>query len=159
MADSNYLSPELKNYYLLDFEQVLVIDDSFWGIQNDFLKSCLQKINTSNSIQTLYSRIKKIDISDDEESYLVLGFTKDIKENLQRNLEKFVGTFKNCNAITLDLMPPSKNLNTGPEELKSGAIHNKEYFNIHHFRITCLSNKYEVHEQFWTQITLLLVNI
>ena len=157
MPDPYYLTPELKKYYLLDFEQVLLINDPFWGIPETFLRTVLKQINTSENTQTLYSKIKHENDFEDEESYLVIAYAKTIESKLIEKLSMLTSSFSN-QAISIDHLPPSDNLNIGPTDYQIGAIHNKDYFKIHHFRITFLSKKYENHLSFWSTIMDLLVN-
>lgn len=157
MAAEQYLNKTLKQYYLLDFEQVLLIKDPFWGIPETFLRGVLSEINTSENIQTLYSKIKHEDDAEDDESYLVIAFTKDIETRLTESLKTFASSFSR-NSISIDKMPPSENLNVGPANYQIGAINNKNYFNLHHFRITFISENTDLHEVFWVQLKELLVN-
>lgn len=157
MAAEQYLNKTLKQYYLLDFEQVLLIKDPFWGIPEDVLRRVLSEINTSENIQTLYSKIKHENDEEDDESYLVIAFTKEVEVELTESLKTFASSFPG-NTISMDKMPPSENLNVGPAEYQIGAINNKNYFNLHHFRITFISKNIAPHEGFWTQLKELLVN-
>ena len=158
MLDQNYLTPNLKKYYLLDFEQVVLIKDAFWGIPEVFLKEVLTVINASENIQSLYSKLKYENDPEDEESYLVIAYSKKIEVQLQEKLTTYAATFPN-HTISIEHLSPSQNLNIGPTDYQIGAIHNKNYFNIHHFRITFLSDTYTNHLEFWITMKDLLVNI
>ena len=151
-----YLTPELKKYYLLDFEQVLLIMDPFWGIPEGFLRGILKSINTSENIQSLYSKLKHQTDSEDEESYLVIAYSKNIEAELQQKLKKLQSSFVN-QTLSIDILTPSDNLNIGPADYQIGAIHKKDYFKIHHIRITFISDIYDDHLIFWTSIKDLLV--
>lgn len=158
MTDRHYLTPSLKKYYLLDFEQVLLIDDPFWGIPETFLKSVLTGINSSENFQTLYSKIKHKNDAEDDESYLVFTYAKKVEHEIHINLQKFSSLFQN-QVLTIEPMPPSDNLNVGPSNFQIGAIHNKNYFNIYHYRITFVSKIYNEHLLFWETIRDYLINI
>ena len=157
MTDPFYLTSELKKYYLLDFEQVLLLHDPFWGIPEPFLRLVLSEINTSEDIQTLYSKLKKEDIEEDEESYLVIAYSKRCEQVLHKKLNQLASSLSK-NQLIVEQLPPSENLNLGPENYDIGAINNPNYFKLHHVRITFLAENYETHCLFWQRIKQLLVN-
>lgn len=157
MTDVTYLTSDLKKYYLLDFEQVLLINDPFWGIPESFLRMVLTDINTSENIQSLYSKIKKQHDYEDDESYLVIAYSRSIEAELHKILSQLPSSFPQ-HTLSIDLMPPSENLNVGPTHHKIGSINNKNYFNLYHFRITFIAEKYKEHQSFWQTIKDLLVN-
>ena len=156
MTDQSYLTKDLKRYYLLDFEQVLLLKDPFWGIPEPFLRTVLTEINNSENIQSLYSKIKKEDAIEDEESYLVIAYSDHIENELKERLNQLLLLFPN-ETVNIDLMPPSENLNKGPINYEIGVINNVNYFKLFHFRITFVAEKYREHLLFWQTIKNLLI--
>ena len=58
MNDDLYLSDELKQYYMTDFEKLLTYKKSdFWDI-DDGLINILVKINNSQNVQTIYEVVR-----------------------------------------------------------------------------------------------------
>jgi hypothetical protein len=140
MEEDQYLTKDLKDYYMSDFQNLLSFKTSdFWDI-DEGLETLLRKININVEFQTLYS--KKFKINPDSfpiegESYLELAFTKKAHGQLLQILNQ-VKNSTNCkeSEVVIIECDPSDNANCRPEsKFEIGCIKNPDYFRIKHIKI------------------------
>ncbi|MDH4472272.1 MAG: hypothetical protein QE487_06670 [Fluviicola sp.] len=79
-----YLTPELKAYYMNDFnEKVVPFSEESWKLDDGVLEY-LQTINRNPLIQTLYSKKYNINksVNNDSESYLMFTYARELEDKL-----------------------------------------------------------------------------
>src|SRR5690606_22240948 len=136
---NKYLTSTLKSKYLLDFDKLLQETDGFWGIENEFLKEKLIRINRSSNIQTLYSKYGNKHPSD-WISYLQFAYTKKVEPTLFKVvipglLYNFNQNGSDESVCYYEFHKPS----VRPKQTKSrfdlACIDDKNYFNINSIKI------------------------
>ena len=154
MEEYQYLTTDLKNYYMSDFLNLLSLKGSdFWDI-DEGLEILLKQINSSIDFQTLYSKKFKINpgsLPSEGESYLELAFTKKMHTQLLKILNQ-VKNSTNCknSQITIIEFNSCDNANFRPEsQFEIGCIKNPDYFRIKHFKIKIESLDIKCHDLFW----------
>lgn len=154
MEEDQYLTNDLKNYYMSDFQNLLSFKGSdFWDI-DEGLETLLKQINTNANFQTLYSKKFKIDpdlFPIEGESYLEIAFTKKTHPQLLQILNQ-VKNSNNCkdSQITITECDPCENANYVPEsKFEIGCIKNPDYFRIKHLKIKIESIDITCHDLFW----------
>ena len=139
------LTPELKAYYMADFEQnVLPCRDEFWKL-DDGLADLLIRINKSNNIQTLYSR-RRIYANDKNcVSSLWILVSKDVKNS---TIKKFV---KECNEklVNFQCIPVEDIVQNLKPEISMNCMTDSNYFNNGAVMISVKSPIQHNHELFW----------
>ncbi len=151
---SIYLNPELKAYYMADFDYLLnSVEDDFWKIDSG-LTELLVRINQNEGLQTLYS--KKIqDVKTDflnPISYLRLAFVPDLEKPVQQI----------CIELIQALDGREAQVNVSPEDglenriykadSPMGCKNNPDYFKVKHFYIELRSEQEELHHRFWQML-------
>lgn len=139
------LTPELKAYYMADFEQnVLNCEDDFWQLDNG-LKDLLININSSPNIQTLYSR-KRNDKNDTNiYSFLWVLISKNVSDakvnNFIRDAKSKLYDF-NCQ--------PVKRLTQNKEKhIKMNCINDSNYFKNGAIIMQVVTPEQNEHDAFW----------
>jgi len=148
-----YLNPELKKWYLEDFERLLNLDDDYWNIDSIFLQDILVKINENNNIQTLYSKLDEQD-----ESYLFFTYSSDVELKLFRFI---IPQLLSVNpGLSYEYLPPRINLNTGLNNgVELACVTDINYFNVHQIRLGLVSKIPIDHKKFWNLIKNLLSQV
>ena len=155
-----YLTKELKDFYLKDFEQSLTTDDDFWKIEKS-IKDYLININKNNRLQTLYSKNGQNNFFND--SYLTFCYTSDLEQMLlkvciPKILSKFNNLSKSC--CFYEFSYPRKNENYNPDRsLGFSCTDNENHFKINHIKIILKSRDKKIHSDFWICLTEELINI
>ena len=148
-----YLNPELKAYYLEDFDRLLNLDDAYWTIDSELLQVVLSKINQNKNIQSLYSKH-----DDKDESYLFFTFSNSVELKLFRFI--IPQMLSVIPGLTYEYLPPRINLNTG---LNNGVIlacvTDENYFNVHQIRLGLVSADPILHKDFWNLVQNLLCQV
>src|SRR5690554_673097 len=131
-----FLTPQLKDYYMKDFNNLLKMKEEFWELDNEFLKEKLIKINSNPNIQTLYSKYG-IQGPDDLESYIEIAFTQNIELEIFRSiLPNLIYTYS---SISMDLSNcyyrystprVNRNYSIGDDKRGIGCLDDKDYFRI-----------------------------
>jgi hypothetical protein len=159
MEEEQYLTDELKTYYMSDFRNLLSFKGSeFWDI-DEGLETLLEKINDLTNFQSLYSKMFKLDVENfatEGISYLDLAYRKEARDQLLQILNQ-VKDATSCNGSQVSIFEchSSDNANFRSEsKLQIGCINNPDYFRIKHFKITIKSLNIECHDLFWKNIKL-----
>ncbi len=157
LMEEIYLTPELKSYYINDFNSVITLSTDFWGIDNG-LKDVLININKSSAIQTLYS--KKHDFhktSFEYESYLIIAYKKEVELELFRFvIPEFLILF-NTNeyqkfSYSFELPVLNSNYRNGESHFNIGCINNEKYFFVNNIKFELISDNEIIHNTFWKHL-------
>jgi|CXWL01.1.fsa_nt_gi hypothetical protein len=154
MKEIQYLTKELKKYYMSDFENLLSFKGSdFWDI-DDGLENILRQINSNNDVQTLYSKRYKPNpdyLTTQTDSYLEIAFTKEFESELISRLTNLKASFTCKNAsLSISEGNTGENVNATTEsKLLLGCKTNPDYFRIKHVKIELDSARLECHDIFW----------
>lgn len=154
-----YLTPELKDYYMRDFENnILTIRHELWKL-DDGLINILIEINKNKNIQTLYSKWWSNSFTSmTSESYLTFCYTKQIELNLFRFvIPELLIRQNNINKsmVSYCFYYPKPNANyheNEPTEIDLLCITDPNYFNINTIQITLSSGYRDAHEKFWMDL-------
>lgn len=157
MIESKYLTPELKQYYLTDFENICNLsNEEFWDIDNG-LDGLLKEMNSIKDIQTLYSKRASIgaDFYIELVSYIELAFSMEIEMQLRYILDSFKLIMSDLNIeVEITCYLPRDNPNFNPSSIRNiGCIRNPDYFRLNHFRIEHNSLDINNHDIFWIELT------
>jgi len=156
MPTELYLTPVLKQYYMLGLQTIAVLpEDSIYKLDTDILPY-LNEINTNEQLQTLLSKkLQGIQFGGENNSSLLLAYTAGIERSLAKALEDFTLP------IDFFLHEPGDNIFYDATFVGNIPIKtNKDYFRIKHYFIEFRSGKGLVeHEAFWVQISSLLKKI
>lgn len=152
-----YLTPELKTYYMKDFnENVLTCTDPYWKL-DEGLKEILIAINKFPNIQTLYSKKCNELIGENPISYLILAVHK-------RQAFKLITVFDKIKTQETNLIITQPNnmyapdIKQIPNAKHLACLADKDFFNITQFRFDLIVPDLEEHENFWKELTKYLVN-
>jgi len=157
MEEITYLTKELKDYYIADFQKLLSFSDSeFWDIDEGLVDILIQ-INANSEVQTLYSKRYKPKpeyLATETDSYLEIAFTKELEPELISRLAKLKADFVCTNAVlTFSVQNPLNNVNVKPEpKILLGCTTNPNYFMIRHIKIKLESQSPACHDIFWEKI-------
>ena len=145
-----YLNPELKAYYLEDFDRLLNLDDAYWTIDSELLQVVLSKINQNKNIQSLYSKH-----DDKDESYLFFTYSNGVELKLFRFI--IPQMLSVIPGLTYEYLPPRINLNTGLNNgVDLACVTDENYFNVHQIRLGLVSADPILHKSFWNLVQNLL---
>lgn len=142
-----HLTPELKAYYMQDFnDNVLTCTDDFWKL-DDNLRELLININKSQNVQTLYSRRMNSTQDPNKVSMLYVMYSvktpiktfKAFKKEIQK-VPSFRGGYVNKLHVDMDM------------SVKMGCMNNKNYFKHGVLMLTMKSEDLKEHELFWNII-------
>jgi hypothetical protein len=148
-----YLTPELKAYYMQDFnENVLNCQDDFWKL-DDNLRDLFIKINKNKNVQTLYSRRMNTTTDPNDVSMLYILYSaktplkrlKAFQKEIFKSVPSFRGGYRNVNA-DLDM------------NIKMGCMNDKDYFKNGALMLTMKSQDLNEHKLFWDIIEKHLPN-
>jgi hypothetical protein len=148
-----YLTPELKKYYMQDFnDNVLTCTDDFWKL-DDNLRDLLIKINKSQNVQTLYSRRMNSTQDPNKVSMLYVLYSvktpiktfKAFKKEIQK-VPSFRGGYVHKLNVEMDM------------SINMGCMNDKKYFNKGALMLTMMSEDLKEHELFWSIIEKHLPN-
>ncbi|MEY3498420.1 MAG: hypothetical protein RL308_89 [Bacteroidota bacterium] len=161
-----HLFPELKDYYMKDFtENVLTYDSEFWEL-DEGLKEILIKINVNENVQTLYSkRYSSGKHMNEHESYLMFTYSSNVEQKLFKELIPEITTKYSC-GIGYDnttcfytFTYPEKESNNNASNINLACIKDGNYFNVNHIKMYLQSYSLEKHDEFWDDITRMLVSL
>jgi hypothetical protein len=148
-----YLTPELKAYYMQDFnDNVLTCTDDFWKL-DDNLRELLIKINKSQNVQTLYSR--RMNSTEDPNKVSMLYIIYSVKTPIKvfkafkkeiRKVPSFRGGYVFKLNVDMDM------------SVKMGCMNDKNYFKHGVLMLTMKSEDLKEHELFWNIIEKHLPN-
>ena len=167
-TQSIYLSEELKEYYMKDFnEKVLTCDDDFWDL-DEGLKELLININANPRVQTLYSKYLGNNFGS-RKSYLEFAYSKEIEQKLLVNLQELTNKYTSNEeddnyaedeTCKYKLCSPKENANADGDNsmsvIKLASAIDPNYFMVNHIEVTLNSYSPKKHQQFWTDLTELL---
>lgn len=142
------LTPELKAYYMADFEQnVLNCDDDFWQLDYG-LKDLLININRSPNIQTLYSR-KRNDKNDTNiYSFLWILISEDVSDAKVNN---FIRDAKS-KLYDFSCQPVKRITQNKEKHIKMNCINDSKYFKNGAIMIQVVTPEQNEHHVFWKLI-------
>lgn len=151
-----YLTPELKSYYMSDFNSnVLNQTNEFWGLDNG-VKDHLIKINSNPHMQTLYSRKRQFkEWIEMFGSYIEFTYTKDVELKIFREIIPFFlanYNTKDKSKFSYLYIPPRPNPNKDESSLSLGCLNDKNYFNVNHLKFEMDSNDRQTHNKFWKDL-------
>lgn len=166
-----FLTPELKNSYMRDFnENVLTCTHSQWKL-DEGVKDILIEINKNSNIQTLYSKRnqgapsrgthpKKLFKASNWVSYLVLTISEQIPLNdflpFEKHCIKKYGN-KFILIASRQAEPISDDLIKLPVYMS--CTKNKEHWNICNIWISIDSKNVNDHNEFWSDIEKYLTQL
>lgn len=154
-----FLTNELKNYYNTDFSKLLEIKSDSWALDPG-LKNPLININSHPNLASLHSKKYNPPKESSGKSYLHLGFSELVKDDLKTILEEVKSEFQDISKIQLELRDPKDNLNYSKDfRLDIGCKRNPDYFRIFHWYILIQSDTIQTHEKFWESISTRLVSL
>jgi len=157
---NKYLTKKRKEYYMIDFQNLLKFERDFWEVDNMDLKQILIDINQSPNIQTLYSKYSNKSNPNNNTSYLEFTYTSKIELTLFREIIPHFINYYNLNSTyyqstcNYDFSLPKENNNFELDSPKFGinCTDDKDYFKINHLRIKLNSNMSKVHDDFWKDL-------
>jgi hypothetical protein len=163
VTTSEYLTLDLKEYYLKDFQRLTKLQTgTIWSLDKDLSKILLD-INSSNDIQTLYSKryTEKNSWTTDNESYLEISFSECIETTLEESLKLFQDKMGNFDIhVKIEKRLPIDNANFNKDsQFDIGCIKNPDYFRVNHFCIALNSFDINKHDIFWSELHNTLKNI
>ncbi|TNE78775.1 MAG: hypothetical protein EP332_13450 [Bacteroidetes bacterium] len=148
---SLYLSPELKAYYMADFDYLLKEErDLYWQLDAG-IQEVLVAINENPGLQSLYSKLFQADKDGFIEpiSYLRLAFIPELEKKVQNVYIELIQALDGREAqVTISLEDGMEN-RIFKADSPMGCKNNPEYFRIKHFYIELRSDQEEWHRQFW----------
>lgn len=156
-----FLNPKLKDYYMEDFNNLLMMEEGFWALDNGFLKQKLIEINSNPNIQTLYSKYG-IQGPDDSESYIELAFTQNIELKIFRSIlpnliAKYSSITTNLSNCYYRYSTPRDNGNFSIRDKRGiGCLDNKDYFRINTIKIHLEAYNIKTKNEFWQDLALAL---
>lgn len=170
-----YLTPIIKEYYMKDFnENVLMCDDKYWGLDKG-LRDILININKNKNVQTIYSMRfydgKLIDPMDEcgIDSALTFIISEIVFSKLAHTVFPLLdNTFNGLMIRSRDpyfqrkRRPSDPPVNPPPNEsaLKMGASSDENYFNnATMFTIVLSSHNIKKHDKFWECLDRYLSNL
>ena len=162
-----YLTKESKEWYMEDFQNILKIERNFWKIDNDELKNNLIKINRNENVQSLYSKFKDETKLTDNLSYLEFCYTENIELKIFRKIIPYFITEYNGefdyyhSTCDYDFSHPKTNKNFDQNSPSHGmkCIDSKDYFRINHIRLNLITEKTDLHKDFWNDLTTKLFEL
>lgn len=151
---SVYLDPELKAYYMADFNYLLQEEkDLYWQLDAG-IKACLIAINQNPGLQTLYSKLFQADKDGfiDPISYLRLAFVPDLEKPVQQICIELIHALDGRDAQVN--VSPEDGLENRIYKADSpmGCKNNPDYFRVKHFYIELRSEQEELHRRFWQML-------
>ena len=152
-----YLDAELKDYYMQDFQKLLLYEGNFWKLDKG-TKDILIAINKQQWIQTLYSQ--KCNPNDPCKSYLVFAYTKNSEPYIKSVLPKFIDKFNALiPSFTYYFFPPQENFNfkeDRTDDSKPACVRDKNYFKINHIQLTLdlIGSAENIHDDFWNDLAI-----
>lgn len=158
--DDIYLNPELKEYYKNDFiENVLKVEDSFWGVPVGIV-DMLKQLNDSENIQPLYSCYP--DNPSKKNGYLLFAYNHEVENVINTTvIPELTQSLKEIKhgKFTSVLSKPRSNENYrgGKSKYKMGCIDNPDYFLINHYEFNFEADGRHSQNIFWNEMTRLLL--
>jgi hypothetical protein len=151
-----YLTPELKKYYMDDFNNnVIKCTHEYWGLDDGLLKICID-INKNPNVQTVYSKKYQAKINEQPISYLWILFSKQTDTD---KINKFIRECKSKFKYFLfeyEQKPnPIVNTKTGVKNL---CLNDPNYLEHGFINILIHSEKLKDHKAFWSIINKHLKN-
>ena len=157
MQIEEYLTRELKNYYLKDFEILKEFSENeFWKLDEGTLDTLLT-INEKECLHTLYSKRHTSfnEFALERLSYLKIAFQKEKESELHDILQK-IRSMLESESSEVDVLrsQPENNPNfQAGSTCRLGCINNPDYFRIHSYTISIISDNQSDHEQFFEFLT------
>lgn len=147
---SNYLTPQLKEYYYQDFLRLLEFTDSeFWDLDEDTIGS-LRIINANPNINTLYSKRYSGEFGVSGTSYIQFCFSEQIEVKLNSVVKELEKEFVDFAEVYFSLQEPRENLVYSPDSNHQiGCRTNPNYFNIKHWKLKIETTVENIHGKFW----------
>lgn len=166
MRTIKYLTPELKEYYMNDFNNnVLPCTDEYWGLDKG-TRDILININKSNNIQTIYSR-KLCNYEPDtiydvvrECSFICFLITEKIVNDINNIVNLFETKYE---FFDFNINAPRKFISgydgMPVDVAKMASMYDYKYFNTDVFQFIIESSELKDHEEFWKDISKYLTNL
>lgn len=160
-----YLTKKRKEFYTDDFKKVVSHTNPSWKLDDDLVE-LLEKINSNNQIQTLYSKkYSSPRKSLEYDSYLYFAFTRKVEPTILKRVIPEITTkyclgeyFENVCYYQYFFPRENPNYSEGKSSIDLGCINNSNYFNINHIKIKYKSANQETHTDFWNDLSDLLFN-
>ncbi len=150
------LTPELKQYYMQDFnDNVLTCTDNFWKI-DDRLKDLLIKINKNKNVQTLYSRRRNDANDTNVGSFLWIHIAPSVSDD---KVNKFIRECKaNIAMFAINYCEYKHLVQNLDMSVKMNCINDKQYYKNGAIIIEMISPEQVDHDKFWSIIEKHLPN-
>lgn len=155
----NYLTPELKEYYMNDFNNnVLKCEDEFWDL-DEGLQDILININKSDKIQTLYSRRFNGDLGEDGDNDVSMLWILLSKDGDNEKFSKFINECEDTiQYFEFFYCPPEYLKQKMDEGIIMGCMQDEKYFNSGAIMIK-MCGDIDEHDIFWGLIEKYLPNL
>ncbi|ARV15023.1 hypothetical protein [Polaribacter sp. SA4-12] len=160
---NQYLTKKRKEWYLVDFNNLLNIENPTWKIDSEELKKILIKINSNEYIQTLYSK-QKLSKSElhDTTSYIEFTYNSRIELKLFREIlcyfiEEYNYDRNGIQSICyfeFNLPKENPNYKKNSPQIGLKCTDDNDYFKINHIKLHINSMFQKVHIDFWNDLTL-----
>jgi len=149
-----YLTSELKQFYLDDFNKISQVSIDFWKIEPEILPY-LTIINKNKKIQPIYS---KYGVNDSiKGSYIKFCYFQELEEQLFKSfLPDILEEFNDLENVTCvyEFHYPHENPNYDKKTaLGISATDNPEHFRVNHIKLTLRSYKEKYHLSFWKELS------
>lgn len=160
-----YLTPELKSYYMKDFEEKVIPNtDSSWKLDEGILEY-LKKINENPMIQTLYS--KKFGPSSSmlssSKSYLYFTYAEEVEDVLFKDLIPVIlsrySSKDEESVCYYGFDYPELRMDDHDVVIDLGCTKDGKYFNVNNIQINFINDYPEKHNEFWEYISMNLASI
>ena len=155
----NYLTPELKEYYMKDFNNnVLKCEDEFWDL-DEGLEDILIKINKSDKIQTLYSRRFTGDLGKNGDNDVSTLWILLSEEGDNGRFAEFIDECgSNIRLFEFMYCPPEYLVQNMDKTINIGCMQDGDYFNSGAIMIRMCGDM-EDHNLFWSLVEKYLPNL
>lgn len=145
-----------------DFNNLLMMEEGSWALDNGFLKEILISINSNPNVQTLYSKYG-IQGPDDSESYIEFAFSQNIEIKIFRSIlpsliETYGSIGMNLSNCYYRYSTPRVNANYRMRDDKTGmgCRDDEDYFKINTIKIHLETYNITTRNEFWEDVVLAL---
>lgn len=149
------LNDNLKIYYSESLEESIESDNEFWDL-DEGIKNHLISINNSKNVRTIYSKKGKDLANFRFESYLRIGYTEKIEQEL---FNKIIPLFFNkynlsTSEFSLEVIEPHKQSERTKTKENNGmrCITDSNYFNITQLMFKLKSKNNNIQDEFWNEL-------
>ncbi len=152
-----YLTPELKAYYMDDFNNNDLKEiDPFWKL-DDGIKDYLISINNNPNIQTLFSKKKQFyKPSSENDCYIEFCYSQKIEQHIFKTLIPELNKTYNYDGderlYYIFEFPKENIVYSEKTASRLGCKNNKDFFRVNHIKLTFESWNTKRHDEFWEEI-------